>query len=144
MDMRALAAIGPLVILGALIAGCDAPTDYPRSSVRLPATTSTTSTTSPPETTSSTTTSTLLPPDGAAPEVDEATTVAVTDDLAALVVAASPGETFVLAPGVHRTSEVVPKDGMTFTGLPGAIMSGAIVLDGFESGDVAGWSASQP
>lgn len=98
----------------------------------------TTLATVPPETTSSTTTT--LPPDDSGPEIHVATTVAVTDDLAALVLAAPAGETFVLAPGVHRTSEVVPKDGMTFTGLPGAIVSGAIVVDGFES-DGDRWQA---
>lgn len=83
----------------------------------------------------------MLPLDDPAPEIYDVTPVALSDDLAALVSAAPPGETFVLAPGVHRTSEVVPKDGMTFTGLSGAIVSGAIVLQGFE-GDGARWQVS--
>ena len=57
------------------------------------------------------------------------------DDLAAMVAEAEEGSSFVISAGVHRLHSVRPKDGMTFTGLPGAIMSGAVVLDGFEFDD---------
>lgn len=52
-------------------------------------------------------------------------------DLGALAEAAPPGATFMLASGVHRGHRIVPKDGMTFRGASGAIMTGAAVLTGF-------------
>jgi hypothetical protein len=55
------------------------------------------------------------------------------DDLAAMVSEAPEGTRFFLAAGVHRAETVVPKDGMEFIGDPGAVMSGASVLDGFVS-----------
>lgn len=54
-------------------------------------------------------------------------------DLAAAVDTAPPGTHFILRPGIHRGHEVVPKDGMTFSGEAGAVMTGAIVLEGFEA-----------
>jgi len=60
-------------------------------------------------------------------------------DLAVLVADAVEGETFVLQPGVHRGQMVEPKNGMSFIGMPGAVMSGAQILSGFSvNGDV--WS----
>jgi len=41
---------------------------------------------------------------------------------------APPGSTFEFAPGVHRRFTVKPKDGTTFIGLEGAILSGAVEL----------------
>ncbi len=42
-----------------------------------------------------------------------------------------PGAEITIMPGVHRLQRVVPKDGQTFTGEPGAVLSGAQVLTGF-------------
>jgi parallel beta-helix repeat protein len=67
--------------------------------------------------------------------------VAPNDDLAALVRQAAPGTHFVILPGVHRISEVAPKDGMTFEGLPGAILNGSRLLDGFEK-TTDGWDVT--
>jgi parallel beta-helix repeat protein len=52
-------------------------------------------------------------------------------DLAAMVVDAAEGDTFKLEPGMHRGHRVEPKDGMSFIGSPGVVMSGAQVLSGF-------------
>ena len=59
--------------------------------------------------------------------------VPVGADLEALVEAAQPGATFVLAHGVHRGHRIEPKDGMTFVGEQGTVLSGALVLEGFAS-----------
>ncbi|HHC08206.1 MAG TPA: right-handed parallel beta-helix repeat-containing protein [Actinobacteria bacterium] len=53
------------------------------------------------------------------------------DDLAGLVAEAPAGTTFVLAPGVHRMGPLAPKDRMVFEGIDGAVLSGAVILDGF-------------
>jgi parallel beta-helix repeat protein len=46
-----------------------------------------------------------------------------------------------LLPGVHRTGETEPKDGMTFEGIDGAVMNGSRLLEGFqETGD--GWDVA--
>ena len=42
-----------------------------------------------------------------------------------------PSTRFVIAAGVHRLQTVKPKDGMSFVGQPGAVMSGAKVLSSF-------------
>jgi parallel beta-helix repeat protein len=65
------------------------------------------------------------------------------DDLSALVDAAAAGTAFLLAPGTHRLHSVTPKDGMSFTGSPGAVMSGAMVLEGFRQED-SFWQLSGP
>jgi parallel beta-helix repeat protein len=115
----------------AVLAGsCDSTSVYPRPSVTLPPpTTSTAEAAGTPTTVS---TSSVLPDDAAA-TVPRNTSVSTSDDLAALVAAAPEGSTFMLESGVHRASEIVPKDGMTFAGEPGAVLSGAVVLDGFSS-----------
>jgi parallel beta-helix repeat protein len=69
-------------------------------------------------------------PSGGDDELD-GIVVAPGDDLAALVDAAEPGTSFVIEAGVHRMQSVRPKDGMSFVGLPGAVMNGSMVLDGF-------------
>ena len=85
----------------------------------------------PPTTTSTppavTTTSTVVAP------AFDGITVTPGDDLGALVAASDPGTQFQLTAGVHRPSETHPKDGMVFEGVPGTILNGAILLDGFES-----------
>jgi parallel beta-helix repeat protein len=110
-----------VLVLGVLIAGCSEASTYPRPSVTLPPATTTTD-----DATATTST------DGGEESLDTEILVATIDDLAGLVSDAAPGSVFRLAPGVHRSSEVVPKDGMTFVGLPGAVMSGARIIDGFE------------
>jgi parallel beta-helix repeat protein len=54
------------------------------------------------------------------------------DDLAALVDAHPPGTAFRIAAGVHRGQQVRPKDGDRFTGEVGAVLSGAVVLEGWQ------------
>ena len=43
-----------------------------------------------------------------------------------------PGATFILNSGVHREGLLWPKDGQTFIGAPGAVLSGARVLEGWQ------------
>lgn len=50
------------------------------------------------------------------------------DDFQAVVEAAEEGTTFVVDPGVHRLHEIHPKDDMTFEGMPGSVLSGAVQL----------------
>ena len=57
-----------------------------------------------------------------------ATTVSTAQSLSTLVSSAKPGTAFVLGTGVHRFESVVPKDGDSFYGQPGAVLSGARVL----------------
>ncbi|MDJ0924323.1 MAG: right-handed parallel beta-helix repeat-containing protein [Acidimicrobiia bacterium] len=61
--------------------------------------------------------------------------VAPEDDFTALVRSSPPETRFLLLPGIHRTGETEPKDGMVFEGMEGTILSGATVLDGFEEDD---------
>lgn len=63
--------------------------------------------------------------------MSEVIVVPAGSDLGALVEAAPPGAEFMLESGTHRGHRIVPKDGMTFRGAPGAIMTGATVLTGF-------------
>src|ERR1700676_2957259 len=42
------------------------------------------------------------------------------------------GRTFLIQAGLHRLESVVPKNGDSFIGEPGAILSGAIVIKSFE------------
>jgi hypothetical protein len=66
-----------------------------------------------------------------------------TSDLAELVRDAPPSSTFVLLPGKHYSGEIQPKDGQTFKGKSGAILSGAVSIGPFtRSGDH--WKAAGP
>jgi hypothetical protein len=108
---------GWLVAVVLLGVGCSSPADYVRPDIELP----------PP--------TTVAAPNAASSDIPTrvgAIAVASEDDLVALVAQAPPGSTFVIEPGVHRTGPLVPKDEMTFLGRPGAILSGAQVLEGFE------------
>lgn len=49
-------------------------------------------------------------------------------DLGAAAAAAEPGTTFVIASGVHRLQQIVPRDGQVFIGETGAVLSGALPL----------------
>jgi len=51
------------------------------------------------------------------------------------------GTTFEITAGVHRLESVVPKDGDSFVGEPGAILNGALLLSNFEPHG-AYWTAS--
>src|SRR4051794_9430775 len=53
------------------------------------------------------------------------------DDIQAQVNANSTGTTFVLRAGVHRLQSIRPKDGDTFQGEQGAVLSGARLLTNF-------------
>ena len=83
----------------------------------------------------SVTTSTTSEPPTIEPETIR---VGTGDDLPAMVESAPPGTAFVLVRGIHRMHSVVPKDGMTFTGEDGAVMSGAIRLESFAQ-DESAW-----
>jgi parallel beta-helix repeat protein len=50
------------------------------------------------------------------------------DNISALVSAAPTGATFYFEPGVYRGVSLAPKDGQTFIGAEGAILSGSAVL----------------
>jgi hypothetical protein len=57
--------------------------------------------------------------------------IAPGEDVQARVDAAAPGTAFVLGRGIHRLHSIRPRDGMTFAGEPGAVLSGARLLTGF-------------
>ncbi|MGI9648894.1 MAG: right-handed parallel beta-helix repeat-containing protein [Acidimicrobiia bacterium] len=95
----------------------------------------TTSTTRPPPTTTTSTTPPTTIPAGPPTLV-----VTPEDDLAAMAAANPPETTFVLASGIHRGGAITPRDGQIFTGRPGAVMSGAVVLTSFNERDGL-WSA---
>lgn len=52
-------------------------------------------------------------------------------NIQSVVTAAPPGTTFLLKAGVHRMQTIRPRDGDTFTGEPGAVLSGARVITFF-------------
>ena len=52
-------------------------------------------------------------------------------DIQPVVDAHLPGTSYLLRPGTHRLQSIQPKDGDSFTGQFGALMSGAVELEGF-------------
>jgi parallel beta-helix repeat protein len=50
------------------------------------------------------------------------------EDIQARVNVSPPGATFVLKSGVHRLQSIVPRNGDTFSGEPGTVLSGATLL----------------
>ena len=58
--------------------------------------------------------------------------IAVGQSIQSVVDAHPPGTTFLIKSGIHRLETVKPKSGNTFTGEPGAVLSGARVLTAFE------------
>jgi parallel beta-helix repeat protein len=86
-------------------------------------------------TSTSSTTSTPIPEEVTLPPV---VSIAPSDDASEIVSGAPPGSTFEFLPGIHRLFAARPKDGMTFVGLEGAILSGAIELEGPTAVD-GGW-----
>lgn len=63
----------------------------------------------------------------------------VGDDPQAVVDAHPPGTHYLFATGVHRLASVTPQPGDRFTGEPGAVLSGAKVLDGWQQDDEGRW-----
>lgn len=61
------------------------------------------------------------------------------DDVASVVASQPAGTTFIFGPGVYRRVSITVRDGDVFEGQPGAILSGARVLSGFER-DGDAWS----
>lgn len=95
----------------------------------------------PPPTAGETTTS--VAPSTTSTTLDEfrdAVHLAVGDDFQSAVDAADEGTVFLIEPGVHRLQEVRPKSGMTFQGLPGAVMNGSIELENWVPEDSNVWS----
>jgi parallel beta-helix repeat protein len=70
-----------------------------------------------------------------------AVVVALGTDIQQLVDESPEGTTFTLAPGVHAEQHIVPKTGMTFEGLPGAVLSGAVGVTGWVLEDTSVWAA---
>jgi parallel beta-helix repeat protein len=71
-----------------------------------------------------------LDPIAPAPNFTNGVQVRTGDDLADMVRSRGSGTVFVLETGVHHMDEkVVPKDGMTFVGEPGAVMDGGNKTD---------------
>ena len=103
-----------LVFLGVALAACSP--EEALEPPQLPAPTSTAPSTVPPET---------IPTPTEDPDV---VTLGIGDDFSAIVEDAPEGTHFIVAAGTHRLHEVKPKNGMTFEGAPGAVMSGAVPL----------------
>lgn len=100
-----------LCVVVALVAGCQSTTWEP-----------------PPATATWTQPTTTAPIEGLRVEVG--------DSIQETVDAAPENATIVLAAGVHRLQQVVPRPNQTFVGEPGAILNGATVLEGFvQEGD---------
>lgn len=57
------------------------------------------------------------------------------DNVASIVASQPSGTTFVFNPGVYRRVSITARNGDSFVGEPGAILSGARVLQGFDAGD---------
>src|SRR5205823_4297799 len=64
------------------------------------------------------------------------------DDIAAIVAASAPGETFLLTAGVYREQSFDPKSGQTFIGAEGAVLDGAALLSGWSASAQGQWSCS--
>jgi parallel beta-helix repeat protein len=54
------------------------------------------------------------------------------DDVRSLIAAQPHGTKFIFGPGIYRGANITVRNGDTFEGQPGAILSGARVLQGFE------------
>lgn len=99
-------------------------------SVSLPPTTLAPVTTSSPVTTSAPEPEPDDPPNDPGDDATAATVViAPSDDASSIVADAEAGTSFEFLPGVHRNFAVEPRDGMSFVGQPGSVLSGAVILD---------------
>jgi parallel beta-helix repeat protein len=71
-------------------------------------------------------------PPGPLPAEDVDVTVSVDDNLKEVVDANPPGTTYLIEAGVHRGAQAEPKDGDTFIGEAGAVLSGATLLSDWQ------------
>ena len=71
------------------------------------------------------------------------TILAPGEDFQAAVDAHPAGTQFLILSGTHRFQSVEPKDGMSFVGQPGAVMTGARVLSGWTSDGSLWWVGGQ-
>jgi hypothetical protein len=117
-----------LVVVGGCTGGGSVvvPPELPPTT--LPATSATTTTIAPDES----------PTDTSAPEETGPIRIDPSDDASAIVDAAPENTEFEFLPGIHRGFSVEPKDGTSFIGRPGAILSGAVELSGPEV-TATGW-----
>ncbi|MCP4307085.1 MAG: right-handed parallel beta-helix repeat-containing protein [bacterium] len=114
--------------------------ETPGPSTLPPATSSTSATTAPTPTTTTTTTTAPTTESTEPPPIIEIV-VSPGDDIAQLVEQSDPGTHFSLLPGIHRSRQIRPKDGMVFAGEPGAVLNGAIPVDDL-SADGDHWSTT--
>lgn len=110
--------LGALLLLATVLASCG-----PDASPTAP--------TAPPPSPAPASTAVPAPSPGPSPSrlaMDGGVRLEVGDDLQAVVAMHPPGTRFVIGAGVHRLQELAPRDGDSFVGEPGAILSGARVL----------------
>ncbi len=69
-----------------------------------------------------------------APTASAAATVTLNpnDNVKSIIDGKPAGTTFVFTPGVYRGFQITPKNNTTFTGQPGAILNGSIIIDSFD------------
>ncbi len=125
--LRSLMLIAGFAVIAAV--GCDSTSDYPLPTVTLPPTTATPTDPTPAPATSMT----------SEVAIRETVIVRPGDDLAALVAQSEPGTSFVFPAGVHRQGPIVAKDDMTFSGEPGAVLSGSVVMGEFSTDGDRWW-----
>ncbi|MDJ0952876.1 MAG: right-handed parallel beta-helix repeat-containing protein [Acidimicrobiia bacterium] len=155
-----------LVASAALFAACSTDTGTPAdettpTTTPAPTSTSTSTSVAPPTSVTTTIPTTSVPPSTLAPpdlppttlpvppttssvtdEFDEGIVLVTPEDDLAALVAGSPRDTrFIILPGIHRTDQAEPKDGMTFEGFDGAVLNGSVVLDGWEQTE-DGWDVA--
>jgi len=132
-NWRIVSFLGALTVLIAV--GCTGTVPEARVPSLPPATVPTVTTTAPTATPlTPSTTITSVPADRPMP-----IRVGTDDDFEALVETAPEGTSFVIEPGVHRLVEIRPKDGMSFLGRPGSVMSGAIEVRDWAPSDDGFW-----
>ncbi len=82
-----------------------------------------------------TTDTTGPPPPPTVPPASAEIVITPEDDAARIVRESEPGTSFRFTEGVHRISIIEPRDGDMFTGERDAVLSGAVLLEGFEPVD---------
>ena len=85
----------------------------------------------------------LMPLSLSATAATDVVVIAPGENIQAVVDAHLPGTSYLLLTGIHHLQSVEPKDGDSFTGERGALMSGAVELGPFERRG-GYWSASAP
>jgi len=123
---RLLLLVSVPLVLAFIVSACSLrdSTEYPAFPVSLPPTTEVVPPVSTPPTTAVSTTTIAVDP-----EVPEIITISIQDDASLIVDEAPEGTTFEFLPGIHRRFSVDPKDGTTFVGREGAVLSGAVLLE---------------